>query len=75
MPSMSIWHGNDLEALLLQDILGRNCTCKPRFGPRTLCPGHDAMVHDQQFIDGLLWARRTRDIFLHEEWYEAASES
>lgn len=63
-----IWKGTDSEGSELRAILERNCTCSENGGRRILCPGHDALVHSQKFVDGLLFIRSRREKLNAEEF-------
>lgn len=55
-----VWHGTVEEAMALEQALRNNCGCKfdPSSGARTAtCPGHQALLDDQRWADGLLYAR------------------
>lgn len=62
------WHGSAADAGRLQTILTDNCACVSLMGKRGLCPGHDAMVHDQKFLDYLNWNRWQRAELIRQEW-------
>jgi hypothetical protein len=55
-----IWHGTGDEGSVLNDAVARNCTCT--FGPmgmrQALCPLHETILHDQRFLNGLVYVRR-----------------
>jgi len=67
--SMVVFHGTEAEGLFLIDAIAHNCTCAyDMTGQRTSsCPAHDALLHEQRFIDGLLVSRRRRDELNHQE--------
>jgi len=56
----AIWHGTGSEAEALMEALAHNCSCEhDAQGQRIrVCAGHAALVHDQRFMDGLVYARR-----------------
>lgn len=68
-----IWHGNERQAIELEEILRINCTCTQTDSGRVLCAGHDAFVHSQQFGDSLLCERARRDQLLLQEFAETSS--
>jgi hypothetical protein len=69
------WNGSDSESYDLLSSVQRNCACEfDRAGARVrTCPAHDALVHSQRFLDGLLFARRILNRLIDEEWSTAAT--
>ncbi len=65
-----IWHGSTAEGRELVTAISHNCTCaSAAFGmqPSRVCDTHDAFVHDQAFVDRLVFYRRERQKLLAEE--------
>jgi hypothetical protein len=64
------WNGNEAESFDLLASMQRHCACQfNTAGARTTtCAPHDALVHSQRFLDGLLFARRLAHRFIAEEW-------
>jgi hypothetical protein len=62
------WQGTAQEGQELNEACRNNCTCKfNQQGVRTsTCPVHE-MILDQSLLNDLLFARRIRDRFRHEE--------
>jgi hypothetical protein len=75
MHRQAIWNGTDSESYDLLSSVQRHCACEfDRAGARVrTCPPHDALVHSQRFLDGLLFARRITDRLIAEEWSSVAS--
>lgn len=79
MRAMATWHGTPGEAEVLAQAVRRYCR-EPGEGQHctfglfgvqlTECAAHHAGRHEQRFLDGLLWARRTRAQRMKEEWTE-----
>ncbi len=70
MTAITIWHGSTLEGRALSDASMHNCACEmdPETGAHlTSCPVHDAMTHDQRWLDGLVFARRIAEQLRREE--------
>jgi hypothetical protein len=70
--AQNIWHGTEKEGQELIAAIEHNCTCKRnnRGGKAGLCSVHELFVHNQSFIDGLLFFRRMREALLEEEWID-----
>ena len=70
----AIWNGTAAESDDLLLTLARNCACEFGVaGARTkTCPPHDALVHSQRFLDGLIFARRIAQRLIAEEWSTAS---
>jgi hypothetical protein len=64
------WNGNEAESYDLLASMQRHCACEfDKAGARVgTCPPHDALVHSQRFLDGLLFARRIAERLIAEEW-------
>lgn len=66
------FHGTTEEADDLVAALARNCECT--FTPvgirMSTCAVHDALINDQRWLDGLLFARRLVSVLTREEWTE-----
>lgn len=65
-----MWHGTKRQAAELVAACARNCACSyntlgQRSGPS--CAPHDGMVHDQKWLDGLLFERYIVRILRREE--------
>lgn len=65
----AIWQGTEQEAAELLAILKENCACQfNTSGARTsTCAGHAALVHDQRFINALVFYRRIAERLEFEE--------
>lgn len=63
------WHGTDEERDELLKSLDRNCECKfDAAGVRSkTCPGHEDLLLNQRFLDGLLSMRHSADKLKTEE--------
>lgn len=65
MTAKTQWHGDNAESLALVEAVAHNCGCT--FGAFSIrlstCAPHKAMVEDQRFLDGMLFARRMRARF------------
>ena len=59
-PQPVVWHGTAEEAGALLAALAAHCTCNTQYGQRAVCPGHEAMLDNQRFLDHLLFLRRTQ---------------
>lgn len=60
MAPAPVWNGNQQESSDLVNAIAHHCECTfaGPFGKRaTTCPPHEALTHDQRFLDGLLFAR------------------
>ena len=57
-----IFHGNQKEAFEIVEAIQHNCGCD--FGPGNVrtstCAPHDALIHDQRYVNGLLFVRTLR---------------
>lgn len=65
-----VFNGSRDEAVLLLDILARNCECQMN-GMRQItvaCAGHVAVATDQHFVDYLVFVRRMRAYYLAAEF-------
>lgn len=64
------WHGTKTESELLLAAIARNCACEfDKAGARTAtCAPHKALIEDQRFADGLLFALKIRARLLREEF-------
>jgi hypothetical protein len=62
------WHGTEEELVEFKAVLNRNCTCQvDECGQiADLCPVHKALLHDQRWLNGMVYARRLR------KWYTRA---
>lgn len=62
MVEQVIWHGTEAERDELLASLARQCLCTyaPSGARMTCCPGHDALVHDQLWLDRLCFMRTLR---------------
>lgn len=69
-PAAVVFHGTEDEMRDLLNALTRNCACTfGLMGVRlTTCAPHDALVHDQRWLDHLLFARRICTRLEREEW-------
>jgi hypothetical protein len=65
-----VWKGTAAEAQALAVALRNNCHCvfAPDGARRKTCPGCDALLHEQRFLDALLFARRIVLRLRAEEW-------
>ena len=65
-----VWKGTEPESFELLSVIQGNCVCEfGTDGARSrVCKPHDALVHDQRFLDGLLFGRRIADRLRAEEW-------
>ena len=72
MGDSPIWHGTEKEANDLLEIIRHNCECKYGvMGVRTTtCAAHTALVSDQRFLDGLVYAHRIKDCLERKEFSE-----
>ncbi len=72
-----IWNGTESESYDLLASVRRNCACQyDQTGVQVRsCPPHDALVSNQRFLDGLLFARRIVQQLLAEEGLVALSET
>ena len=53
------FHGTPEEQAALLNALSRYCECVYQVGVRkTMCAGHDMLVHNQRALNGLLFMRR-----------------
>ena len=70
----AIWNGTEAESDDLLVSLALYCACEfDAAGARIkTCPPHDALVHNQRFLDGLLFGRRIAHLLIAEEWSRAA---
>jgi hypothetical protein len=71
MTAITVWHGTTMEGMTLSEVSTHNCQCEmdPESGIQSsTCPMHDAMVRDQRFLDGLVFARRIARQLLEEEF-------
>lgn len=59
MVRRAIWKGTEAEALLLVAAIENNCTCSTTSEGAKMgnCSSHRAMLEDQRFCDGLIYAR------------------
>lgn len=66
------WKGTDQERDELTRALHRNCLCQyDRNGLRSkTCPGHEALLLDQRFLDGVLEMRHFSDKLREQEGIE-----
>jgi hypothetical protein len=64
-----VWNGTEAESRHLLDAIARHCVCEyAADGACTrICPPHNALVHSQRFLDGLLFARRIANQLIAEE--------
>jgi hypothetical protein len=71
----AIWNGTEAESHDLLGSMQRHCACEfDKAGARVrTCGPHEALVHNQRFLDGLLFARRIADRLRAEEWSRASS--
>lgn len=73
MAAQVYWHGDAAEADRLVLALEHNCTCDwdsahvARLRP---CAAHDAFVHEQRFVDGVLYGYHIAWRYLIEEFGE-----
>jgi hypothetical protein len=73
MTMATIFHGDGAEAIRLEGALAAHCTCQfseSHFRTST-CAGHKALVEDQRFSDGLLWALHSADDLKAAEFKES----
>jgi hypothetical protein len=70
MTTNVVWHGSESESRDLVKALEHNCTCViSADGVRTTtCPPHKALIEDQRFVDGVLYARHISGRLIAEEW-------
>jgi hypothetical protein len=70
LKQQATWNGNEAESYDLLASMQRHCACQfDKVGARVAtCPPHDALVHSQRFLDGLLFARRIAQRLIAEEW-------
>ncbi len=66
----TIWHGTPGERHRLLASVALNCACvvDPSAAQSEICSLHEAVQSDQRFLDRLLYARRTRERLLCDEW-------
>ncbi len=72
MATLPTWHGTDEESGDLLNAVRHSCACKydPEGQLESICTAHDALAHDQGFLDRLLFARRMRGRWIYEEFAE-----
>lgn len=73
MTMATIFHADGAEAIRMEEALAHHCTCQfteSHFRTST-CAGHKALVEDQRFSDGLLFALHARDRLIAEEQKDA----
>lgn len=65
-----IWHGTAQERDQLTGVFAKNCQCEyaPDGTRKTTCSVHQAMLEDQRFMDGLVYARTIAQRLTNEEW-------
>jgi hypothetical protein len=70
--NLAIWHGTDLEQSEFLAAITHNCTCvvDEQKKTKTVCAPHEAMVHNQDFLNKMLFMRRMRGRLLKEEYRE-----
>ena len=60
MTSTTQFGGTPAESNDLVNAIAHNCDCS--FGlmgvRQSTCPPHEGLVHDQRWLDGLVWERR-----------------
>jgi hypothetical protein len=73
----AIWNGTDAESYDLLASVQRHCACEfDNAGARTkTCTPHHALVYNQRFLDGVLFARRIAQRLIAEEWACAADQT
>jgi hypothetical protein len=66
----TIWKGTEAESFFLLKVVERHCACEfANTGALVrACGPHVAIVTDQRFLDGLVFARRMAGRLLDEEW-------
>jgi hypothetical protein len=66
----TIWNGTAAESAALLRAIERHCTCEVGITGALLraCATHAALVNNQRFLDGVLFARRLRQRLIAEEW-------
>ena len=66
-----VFHGSDREREDLLACLNRQCVCTfaPSGARMTCCPGHQALVEDQKFVDRLVFMRRQRYLLVGQEFH------
>jgi len=69
LKQQAIWNGTESESYALLESVQRHCACQfDQAGARVrTCAPHDALVHSQRFLDGLLFARRIARRLMLEE--------
>lgn len=69
MVAQTDWHGTNEERDEFLAALNRNCLCKTdEFGAvNEMCAVHTALLHDQQWLDRMVFFRRLRDKLKTEE--------
>ncbi len=66
----AVFNGTQTEGFDLMEAFNHNCECQ--FGPLNMrtstCLVHDSMLHDQRFLNGLIFMRRRVDGLLRGEF-------
>lgn len=72
MATAPVWHGTDEEAGDLLSAVSHNCACQydDEGLQQTVCTAHEALAHDQVWLDRMLYARRMCARFASEEFTE-----
>jgi hypothetical protein len=70
MRAQALWNGTEAESYALLEAIARYCVCVyADTGALTVaCQTHEALVHSQRFLDGLLFARRIARRLINEEF-------
>lgn len=72
MALLPVWHGTDEEAGDLLKAVSHSCACKYDMAGARIhtCTAHEALAHDQVWLDRMLYARRMCARFASEEFTE-----
>lgn len=64
-----VWHGTPEEYRELATAISENCTCinGPMGLPGFKCKLHVSFHESQEFLNRMLWGRRTRDLLIVSE--------
>jgi hypothetical protein len=64
MQQRAVWHGTDADLERLKDAARSNCQCTDG---KPTCSAH-AMLSEQRVLDGLIWVRAQRRVYLRKEF-------